>query len=533
MADSGREGHTDKRACVRKLIGSDVELGNFIFGGDRTAEGSGHEASRAVLDEISGFPRRARSAPAVHAIWSQDWGRQYLAGNGGCVYIDLNHLEVCTPEVLGATDYLRAWGAMLEIARVAMDAANSRLENEQRIVLLANNSDGEGQSYGSHLSFLISRSGWDRLFHDCIYPSVFFLMAYQVSSIVFTGQGKVGAENGRPPVDYQISQRADFFDTLVGVQTTYRRPLVNSRDEPLCGPANASRAGNDPGALARLHVIFYDATLCQHATYLKVGVMQIILCMIEAGFCDPALMLRDPLRALQGWSHDPDLQVCAELMDGRRVSAVDLQFMFLEQARTFVEGGGCGHAVPEVGRILKLWEQTLTLLKNRDFDALAPRLDWVLKRRLIDQYCAGSAGRAVDTAERKYLDLVYSSLDPDEGLYRMMEKQGFVDRLVSVDSIRRRITEPPEDTRAWARAMLLRTPGADAVESMDWDRIRFTFASADTQNDLVLPLPDPLGFTRARCGHCFSAGGDLTRLVRSLGGTWQSAALPGGHPYAY
>ena len=57
---------------------------------------------------------------------SQDWGRRFLTSNGGCVYIDLNHLELCLPEVLSAADFVAAWHAMLLVARRPWTAPTPR-----------------------------------------------------------------------------------------------------------------------------------------------------------------------------------------------------------------------------------------------------------------------------------------------------------------------------------------------------------------------------------------------------------------------
>ena len=233
-------------------------------------------------------PGRCDNAPAYNP---QDWGRRYLAANGGCAYVDLDHLELCLPEVLSAYDHVAAWHAMLVLARGALERANAglganaalnegaRLGEGGRLMAFANNSDGRGNSYGCHLNFLISRRCFDNIFHRKLHYML-FLAGYLTSSIVFAGAGKVGSENGRPAVDFQLSQRADFDETLTGAQTTYDRPIVNSRDESLCG-----RAGQGPAraahGMARLHVIFFDTTLCHVASLLKVGATQIVLAMIE------------------------------------------------------------------------------------------------------------------------------------------------------------------------------------------------------------------------------------------------------------
>src|SRR5213593_686585 len=109
-----------------KLCGADIELGNFIVGADRTG-GTGAEASRALLREIEGVvgswrceQRVFASGGVVYRDEPQDWGRKFLPCNGGCVYVDLDHLELCLPEVLSAYDHVACWHAMLRIARAAL-----------------------------------------------------------------------------------------------------------------------------------------------------------------------------------------------------------------------------------------------------------------------------------------------------------------------------------------------------------------------------------------------------------------------------
>lgn len=478
--------HRSRSPCVPKLVGADDEMGNFRRGVSR-GHGSGPEASRALLREVDGVRGSADGPMAMHETARddpQDIGRKYLASNGGCVYIDLDHLELCTPEVISAFDFVAAWHGMLRVARDAQRAANARRAPEEAIVVLVNCSDGHGNSYGSHINFLVSRRLWDDLFRRRLHPGLFVLAAHQVSSIVYTGQGKVGAENGRPEVAYQLSQRADFFDQLLGPQTTYNRPLVNARDESLCGHATG---------LARLHCIFHDSTLCHVSTLLKVGVMQMVLSMLEAGRLDGTLMLEDPLLALLAYSHDPGLSARARLVDGRAVTAVELQSMLCEQARAHADAGGFNGLVPEAPAIIEFWEDTLCKLERRDFDALAPRLDWVLKLTQIDRALA-CRGLDWTAPEAKHLDHVYSSLDADEGLYWALEKAELTQTLVDDARVERFRHSPPEDTRAWTRAMLLRRIARESIRRVDWDHMELAPSGGTPRH---IPMPDPLGHTRA------------------------------------
>lgn len=511
--------------CPPRPLGG--ALPEFRGGYSLLPAASGGMGKRGAPAGVFGVPVASGAAS-----WEQqDWGRRFLPGNGGCAYIDLNHLELCLPEVLSARDHVACWHAMLRIARAAQRAANAKLPPGQRIQVCINNSDGHSHSFGSHLNVLVTRRTWDNIFSRRLHH-LLFLASYQVSSIVFTGQGKVGSENGAPPVAFQLSQRADFFETLIGQQTTWCRPVVNSRDEALCGlpgDSSAGRIGNGHG-MARLHIIFFDSTLSHVASFLKAGVLQIVAAMIEAEWVSPELIVDDPVEAVVGWSHDPTLRSKARLASGRRVTAVELQLLFLEQARQFVAAGGCAGVVPEAESILALWESTLELLRHGDVEALARRLDWALKWLILGRAVERNPGLGWDSPELKHLDLLYSSLDPSDGLYWACERQGLVETVVTDERIRHFMTNPPEGTRAWARAMLLRRAGTVAVEHVDWDHICVRGVRSDrhgTSSGLrTIEMSSPLSFTREQTQPAFAAAKNLNELVDLLSGGETERAAP-------
>jgi Pup amidohydrolase len=545
------------RVRLPKLCGADVELGNF-FSGMAEDQGTGYEASRLLLREIDGLVGQAAdTAPAgsgavpsaskpsegtgaareATGYYSQDWGRKFLF-NGGCAYVDLNHLEVCIPEVLSAFDHVACSAAMLRVACRAARSINARLREKgldrHRLVVLANNSDGMGNSYGSHLNFLISREAWEDLFHRRVQFQL-FLAAYQASSIVFTGQGKAGSENRREPVPYQISQRADFFEIVAGPQTTSNRPLVNSRDESLCAGWPSMVSGDDPASrMARLHVIFYDTNLCQVSAFLKVGVLQIILSMIEASWMNNALILDDPVEAVLRWSHDPDLRARAGLVGGSGCTAVELQLRFWEEARRFVEAGGCEEIVPDAQEIIRLWGDTLAKLEARDFAGLAPRLDWVLKRTILEQAVRQRPGLDWTSPEIKYLDHLYSNLDPEEGLYWAYERNGFVQRLVTEARVDHFEVAPPAETRAWTRSLLLQLARPEDVDSVDWDSLRFKIPSGpgswpEYQYRRV-SLANPLAHTKAETEALLPEAATFLEVLDRLEGLRANGPDPSSSP---
>ncbi len=445
----------------------------------------------------------------------QDWGRKFLRSNGACAYIDLNHLEIATSEVSSAFDFVATSRAMLEVVRDAMHAANAELPDGERLVVTANNRDGLGSSWGSHLNFLISRELWSRLF-DKMLPDLFILAAFQASSIVINGQGKAGSDNRQPHADFQISQRADFIEKLSGSQTTSERPLINTRDEAHCGGGWGARLSSSlDRRYARLHCICFDHNLCQMASLLKVGTMQLTLALLEADYGDPLLMLADPVEALHLWSRDPDLSARAPLADGRMVTAIELQRAFLEKARWFARSVGYAEYVPHAELILDLWDETLSWLEARRFDALRRRLDWVLKRDLLQRAIDANPDLDWHSPKIKHLDLLYSSLDEDEGLFWACERSGLTERVVTDARIERFVHQPPEDTRAWGRAMLLQAAGPELVEDVNWDRVTVLAGEGGNGSPIrrTFELADPTRFTRAELQGVFEPGGSLADLM--------------------
>jgi len=555
----GSSGSTVSPFAVPRITGADIELGNFILGLEMPG-GTGYEASRALLREVDGVlaaaPPYGGDGPAAAPAWagasvvggsyggaaaapvgfySQDFGRKYLPSNGGCIYVDLNHLELCIPEVRTALDHVAAVHAMYRHAGEALRRANARLPVGQQIQLLANNSDGRSNSYGSHLNFLVRRRTFENLFSRKLHY-LLYLAAYQVSSIVFTGQGKAGSENGRPWVPYQLSQRADFVMTLKGVQTTQDRPIVNLRDEALCGPhwqARGNVAGRPLAAdqLARVHCIFYDSNLCHVAMLLKVGVMQIILSMIEAEAVDVDLLLDDPVQSVHVWSEDPTLRArCRLANDGRHVTALELQRMFFERAETFADAGGLEGIVPDAREILALWGDTLDKLEQRSFDALLGRLDWILKLHTLETAVAEHRDLGWQSPELSYLDQIYASLDPAIGLYWRYQEAGTVDQVVDQATIDRFTTEPPEDTRAWTRAMLLRKAGPHRVERIDWDEVVLEVPTKAGSESIRVALDDPRRHTRRQSESLMARHEGLYETAAALGGTAERRASTAAMP---
>ena len=562
---TGRQAETATAAdgCVPKVCGCDVELGNFILGLDCPG-GTGPEAARALLREFQGISSARGYGTSYASAYSgsygyagdrrdtgrektrdddyygggrsagygssygyaydpQDWGRKYLPANGGAAYIDLGHLEICCREVRSAYDFVAAWHGMLRLVREAHAKANARLPKGQRIQVVVANSDGHGQSWGGHMNFLLSRRCFDNLFDRKLHHTL-YLASYLASSILFSGAGKCGSENGQPPVDYAISQRADYMERIQSESTTYNRGIVNTRDESHCGIRTKGGGGSAPATeLARLHVIFFDGGLCHVGRLLTAGATQIFLAMVEREYVDSDLILDNPLQALHAWSRDPALEARAKLLSRTRYTILDMQRAIFERACKFVATGGAEGVVPRAQEIMDLWGDTLDRFAQGDTAVLASRIDWVLKRAVLER-AMSQHGLSWGSPEIKMLDHLYGNLDPGDGLYWTYERAGVVQKVVTDAAIERSAHEPPEDTRAWTRAQLLRRADPDTIESVDWDTICFRFRKTDRRFGVsyhykTLEMNHPLGFTRAECAETLAKAASVEEAVEALAST--------------
>ncbi len=410
--------------------------------------------------------------------------------NGGRLYVDGAHPEYSTPECTNARDLVCYEKAGERIFEMCLASANLTLPERQRIFIYKNNSDGKGNSYGHHENYLMER----RVPFDQIVRG---FTPFLVTRLIFAGAGKVGAENGADPCDYQLSQRADFFESFIGLDTMAKRPIINTRDEPHA----------DEEKYRRLHVIVGDSNMSEVATYLKVGTTAMVLAMVEDGVIKRDLTLEDPVRAIKEISHDVTCRRRVRLKRGKEFSAIEIQREYLDLAREYYQDR---ERTPQVADLLEKWQYVLDQLAE-DPMTLHRELDWVIKHALITSYI-NRKGCSFDDQRVFMLDLQYHDLRRDKGLYFTLERQGYVERIVTDEEILLAMKTPPPDTRAYFRGMCLQKY-PDEVYGTSWSSVVFDTGEAAVKR---VPMIDPLRGTQKLTAEVLERSDTAAELLENI-----------------
>ena len=412
--------------------------------------------------------------------------------NGARYYVDHAHPEYSTPECLTPRALVIHDKAGERILERSLEVLASEMPQTPALSIYKNNSDGKGNSYGTHENYLVDRA---TPFADIVRDLTPFFVTRQV----FTGAGKVGYEGSwddRATAGYQLTARADFFETEVGLETTLKRPIINTRDEPHA----------DPEKYRRLHVIVGDANRCEVAQFLKMGTTAIVLKMIEDGFL-PDFSLVEPVSAIHAISRDLDLATEIELTDGRRMTAVQLQSEYLELARKYVDRED---DTPANREVIQRWESVIDGLVA-DPMSLVGQLDWVAKLRVLEGYRERD-GLGWGDPKLRAVDLQYHDVRRGKGLYDRLVATGKVERLVTDEEIEDAVMEPPEDTRAFFRGRCIsRYP--DAIAAASWDSVILDAGRETLQR---VPMREPLKGTRAHVEELLESAPTASDLVDRL-----------------
>lgn len=431
--------------------------------------------------------------------------------NGARYYVDHAHPEYSGPEVTTPLD-----GVLWDLAGDEVLLRSSRLLAQlpgmPEVVPYKNNTDGKGASYGMHENYLVDR---DVAFDEIIT----FLTPFLVTRPIFCGAGRVGlGQRGELP-GYQISQRADFIEAEVGLETTLRRPIINTRDEPHA----------EPSRYRRLHVIVGDANLLHVSTYLKLGTTAALLWLLEQGRVGlelSALRLADPVAAVREVSRDLTLSTPLDLEDGRRMTALEIQRVYCDVITREVAAREV--ADPATDELLRRWATVLDALEG-DVQSAAREVEWIAKLRVLEGM-RRRHGLDWDSPRLAALDLQWSDLRPVRSIYSRLETAGAVETLVARADVERALAQAPHDTRAYFRGEAIRRYGQQ-VAAANWDAVVFDVPEAESLQRV--PTPDPLRGTRAHVGELLDRSADAGALLAALTAeSGQSVSDPPGPPTA-
>lgn len=407
-------------------------------------------------------PAAQAVARPITELYQDPGAANAILTNGARLYVDHAHPEYSSPEFTNPLDGVR-WDVagervMLEASR---EVANSMGLD---ISLFKNNTDSKGSSYGTHENYLI-----DREIEFGLVSSV--LIPFFVTRQVFTGSGRVGIGTHSQQAGFQLSQRADYMEAEVGLETTMRRPIVNTRDEP-----HADRA-----RWRRLHIIVGDANLLQTATYLKLGTTSLVLWVIENldGHDDlleqlRSVVLADPVEDMRRVSRDLSCTQKLVLRNGDRLTALEVQQVYFDVVTELLARQG-SRVDSDTQDVLERWQSVLNRL-GQDPMLCAKDVEWVAKLRLL----SGLKQRenlAWDHPKLAMMDILWSDIRPERSLYTRLVKAGAIETLVTEEEIMHAVTTPPQDTRAYFRGRVI-SRFSPVISSASWDSVTFDLPGA-------------------------------------------------------
>ncbi|MGH8937804.1 MAG: depupylase/deamidase Dop, partial [Actinomycetes bacterium] len=362
--------------------------------------------------------------------------------------------------------------------------------------LYKNNVDGKGATYGTHENYLMSRS-------TPFTAVIAGLTPFFASRQVVCGSGRVGIGPAGEHAGFQLSQRSDYIEVEVGLETTLKRGIINTRDEPHA----------DADKYRRLHVIIGDANLAEVSSYLKLGSTALVLAMIEDSFLSVDLSVDRPVSTLHAVSHDPSLKQLVTLRSGRTLTAVQLQMEYAEQARKYVEDRFGSDADPMTRDILDRWESVLTRLES-DPMSLSRELDWVAKLVILEGFRSRD-GLDWGSPRLEAVDLQYSDVRPEKGLFHRLSASGRFERVITDDEVARAVDHPPTDTRAYFRGRCLEKY-PDEVAAASWDSVIFDLPGRDSLQRV--PTLEPLRGTKEHVGALLDRCDTAEELVAAITG---------------
>lgn len=442
-------------------------------------------------DAINSYSRVRRPSEAELALPKAP---NAVLTNGARFYVDHAHPEYSAPEVISPKEAVMWDRAGDVIAREAMDLARS---HGLDIVLYKNNLDGKGSAYGTHENYLMARSVDFRTVIKVLTP-------FLVTRPIICGAGRVGLGKFSEHEGFQISQRADYIENDIGIETTFNRPIINTRDE----------AHADEHIYRRLHVINGDANQFDVSNFLKLGSTSLVLWLLEHAptsleKLSSQVQIAEPVSANQIVSRDLSMRATLDMSDGSQKTAIDIQRLYLDTLRRALEQAG--EIDGDTAQVLQLWEEVLDALSG-DIYSAAPRVEWVAKLQMLESLRARGAMSWGDD-RLKAFDFQWHDLRLERSIVNRLDQVGRIERLISPRDALWASTHAPGSTRAFLRGGLIaRFP--EAVASAGWEAVTLDIPGC---SDLVrLPMLYPERATCELVGKLLEEAGSISDFLQRL-----------------
>ena len=514
------------------VVAAAATEGNRHIRWDYRQEDPVNDARGTRLDRAAARPDMLTDSPQLNIT-------NVIAPNGGRIYVDHAHPEYSAPET---TDPFQAVAYDHAGDRLMLAAARQASHNTgHAIELHRNNVDGKGASWGTHENYMMQRA--------VPFDDVAGLMtAHFISRQIWAGSGRVGIGEHSEIAGYQLSQRADYIHAKIGLQTTFDRPIINTRDEP-----------HATGAYRRLHVIVGDANRMDTPQVLKLGVTSMLLWTLEhadeAGYdmrgLIEGLRLADPVEAMHTVSHDLSLNAELALEYGGTITAWQMQVR-LRGAVYAVAASVLGTDTKgepawedrQTRNVMAMWGQALAdtaAIRHASDDerlalhAEAGRVEWLLKWQLLEKMRRRLGGAEWNDPRLAAIDLSWAALDPARSIYAKVASH--TERIVDDAQLDHAASNAPENTRAWLRAELVRR-FPEQIVAASWSHITVrkadslsheldaTYGNASAaqshgfrQEDLVsLDMSDPLAFGKAQAAAFVDDAVDAAQALGAIAG---------------
>lgn len=380
--------------------------------------------------------------------------------NASRLYLDVgSHPEIATGECDSLTQLLNYERAGDVLVQRMVDEAEDSLRamgTPGTIYLFKNNVDSEGNSYGCHENYLVSRQMVLKDLGTALLP-------FMITRQLICGAGMIMPAKGDKPAQFVLSQRADQVWEGVSSATTRSRPIINTRDEP----------HGDSSRFRRMHVIVGDSNMAEPTFALKVGSTLLMLEMLEAGFDLPSFEVADPIGHIREVARDLTGSTELLLENGSTVTALEVQRALCERAASWLEERtDSGTPNSEMHRVVDLWRRVISAIESQDFSTVNTEIDWVIKRELLEAY-RQRLGSDWSHPKLAQIDLTYHDIRPGRGLYDVLMRKGRISRWTTDEAISQCVDKAPQTTRAKLRGDFLETAyGVGANVTVDWTRLK-------------------------------------------------------------